>query len=224
MGILIAIDGVDASGKETQSKMLYEKIKKTGKKVRCISFPMYENQSSYLVREYLGGAYGTDPSDVNAYAASMLFAADRFATFKTDWGKSYFSDEIIIADRYVTSNLIHQAGKISDQDEKKSFIEWAEDFEYEKLGLPKPNVTLFLDMPTEYAQQLMSGRSNKIDGGDTLDIHEGNKNYLEKSYKNASDICDMLGWKKILCVNDGKILSPETIAEAVFEAVKNVIL
>ena len=115
MGMLIAIDGVDASGKETQSKLLYEKLLSDGKRVRRISFPMYESNSSYFVKEYLSGSYGKNPSDVNAYAASMLFAADRFATFRTDWGKNYLNGDIIIADRYVTSNLIHQAGKIADE-------------------------------------------------------------------------------------------------------------
>ena len=224
MGILIAIDGVDASGKETQSKMLFDRLTKSGKSVRSVSFPMYESESSYFVKEYLAGSYGKNPSDVNAYAASMLFAADRFATYRTDWGKNYENGDIIIADRYVTSNLIHQAGKISDKSEKKAFIEWEEDFEYNKLSLPRPDITIFLDMPTEYALKLMSGRSNKIDGSSKKDIHESNREYLEKSYKNASDISDMLSWKRICCVDSGRILSPEEIHSRVFEAVSSLLL
>ena len=219
MGMLIAIDGVDASGKETQSKLLYEKLLSDGKRVRRISFPMYESNSSYFVKEYLSGSYGKNPSDVNAYAASMLFAADRFATFRTDWGKNYLSGDIIIADRYVTSNLIHQAGKIADEKEKKAFIEWEEDFEYNKLGLPRPDITVFLDMPTEYAEKLMSGRSNKITGGEKKDIHESNTEYLKASYKNATDISDMLSWERISCVENGRILTPDEISALVYNAV-----
>lgn len=219
MGMLIAIDGVDASGKETQSKLLYEKLLSDGKRVRRISFPMYESNSSYFVKEYLSGSYGKNPSDVNAYAASMLFAADRFATFRTDWGKNYLNGDIIIADRYVTSNLIHQAGKIADEQEKKAFIEWEEDFEYNKLGLPRPDITVFLDMPTEYAEKLMSGRSNKITGGEKKDIHESNTEYLRASYKNATDISDMLSWERISCVENGRILTPDEISALVYNAV-----
>lgn len=219
MGMLIAIDGVDASGKETQSKLLYEKLLSDGKRVRRISFPMYESNSSYFVKEYLSGSYGKNPSDVNAYAASMLFAADRFATFRTDWGKNYLNGDIIIADRYVTSNLIHQAGKIADEKEKKAFIEWEEDFEYNKLGLPRPDITVFLDMPTEYAEKLMSGRSNKITGGEKKDIHESNTEYLRASYKNATDISDMLSWERISCVENGRILTPDEISALVYNAV-----
>lgn len=219
MGMLIAIDGVDASGKETQSKLLYEKLLSDGKRVRRISFPMYESNSSYFVKEYLSGSYGKNPSDVNAYAASMLFAADRFATFRTDWGKNYLNGDIIIADRYVTSNLIHQAGKIADKKEKKAFIEWEEDFEYNKLGLPRPDITVFLDMPTEYAEKLMSGRSNKITGGEKKDIHESNTEYLKASYKNATDISDMLSWERISCVENGRILTPDEISALVYNAV-----
>ncbi len=219
MGMLIAIDGVDASGKETQSKLLYEKLLSDGKRVRRISFPMYESNSSYFVKEYLSGSYGKNPSDVNAYAASMLFAADRFATFRTDWGKNYLNGDIIIADRYVTSNLIHQAGKIADEKEKKAFIEWEEDFEYNKLGLPRPDITVFLDMPTEYAEKLMSGRSNKITGGEKKDIHESNTEYLKASYKNATDISDMLSWERISCVENGRILTPDEISALVYNAV-----
>ena len=111
MGILIAIDGVDASGKQTQTEKLFERLKDAGVKVRMISFPAYDKPSSVLVKEYLNGDYGKKAEDVNAYAASVLFAADRFSTFKKDWIEDYNNGVVIIADRYVSSNMIHQAGQ-----------------------------------------------------------------------------------------------------------------
>src|SRR5699024_1343079 len=124
MGILIAIDGVDASGKQTQTQLLIKRLKDEGKDVRGVSFPAYDNQSSTLVKMYLNGDFGKNPEDVNVYATSTLFDADRFATYRTDWGNDYNSGKIIIADRYVSSNLIHQASKIADEKEKEKFLVW----------------------------------------------------------------------------------------------------
>ena len=223
MGILIAIDGVDASGKETQSQLLKERLEKENIPVRLVSFPAYDKPSSVLVKEYLNGDYGTNPEDVNAYAASMLFAADRFSTFRKDWKKDYDAGFVIIADRYVTSNLIHQAGKINDKSDKKRFLDWATDLEYSKLGLPKPDITVFLDMPVKYGKILMEGRKNKINGKDEKDIHEKSLDYLTKSYNNAKEISAICGWDEISCVKGGKILSAEDIHEAVYEKVKSIL-
>lgn len=205
MGILIAIDGVDASGKQTQTELLAKRLLELGKKIRRISFPMYDNPSSTLVKQYLAGEFGKKPEDVNAYAASMLFAADRFSTFRTDWGKDYNEDTIIIADRYVSSNMIHQAGKIEQNEEKEKFLMWLYDLEFEKLLLPKPDITFFLDMPVEYGAELMKSRNNKITGEEKKDIHESDIEYLTKSYDNAMDVAKRFGWEKIFCVKDGKV-------------------
>ena len=145
MGILIAIDGVDASGKQTQTEKLYERLVAAGKRVRKISFPAYDKDSSVLVKQYLAGEYGKKAEDVNAYAASVLFASDRFSTFRMDWKKDFDDGVIIIADRYVSSNMIHQAGKISDTDEKDIFLDWIWDLEFKKFELPIPLVTVFLE-------------------------------------------------------------------------------
>ena len=159
MGILIAIEGTDSSGKQTQSELLYKKLCDEGINARLVSFPAYESDSSALVKMYLAGDFGNNPKDVNAYAASTFYAVDRFATFRKDWGKDYDNGTVIIADRYVPSNLIHQASKIDTVKEKKEFIEWIDELEYKHLGLPRPNVTLFLDMPVDTAQRLMAARS-----------------------------------------------------------------
>lgn len=223
MGKLIAIDGVDASGKETQTELLYQRLVKEGYKVRRVSFPAYDRDSSVLVKEYLSGKYGTKPEDVNAYAASLLFAVDRFSSYRTDWEEDYNNETIILADRYVTSNMIHQAGKLADKNEKPEFINWLYDIEYEKLGIPKPDAVVFLDMPTDFAVQLMANRNNKISGEAEKDIHENNKEYLEKSYMNAVEIAEMSGWNRVRCVENDTILSIEDIHEKVYNSVKEIL-
>lgn len=152
---LIAIDGVDASGKQTHAKLLYAHLQEEGYPVRMLSFPAYDQPSSALVKMYLSGDFGENPEDVNAYAASSFFAADRFATFRTDWKKDYEAGVILIADRYVSSNMIHQAGKIKDDMEKNTFLNWLDDLEHTVYGIPRPAMTVFLDMPTEFGRELM---------------------------------------------------------------------
>lgn len=224
MGILIAIDGVDASGKQTHTKMLFDKLSNDGYNVRKISFPAYESPSSELVKMYLSGAFGEKPEDVNAYAASSLFAADRFASFRTDWKEFYEkSDSVIIADRYTSSNMIHQASKIDDLDEKDKFLDWLFELEYKVYGIPKPDLTFFLDMPVDYAKRLMQDRENKFDNSDVKDIHERNKEYLEKSYNNACYIADKFLWEHILCVQNEEIRSIEEINNEIYNLVKKIL-
>lgn len=222
MGILIAIDGVDASGKQTQTELLYERLKKEGKRVRKISFPAYDKPSSVLVKEYLAGDYGKRAEDVNAYAASALFAADRFSTYRKDWIKDYNDGVIIIADRYVSSNMIHQAGKLSEY-EKDEFLDWVEDLEFEKFALPVPDITVFLDMPTEYGIKLMEKRSNKITGEEQKDIHEADKSYLERSYKNAFYVAKKFGWTTVSCVKNSEIRTVDEINDEIYRIVNKII-
>lgn len=223
MGRLIVIDGVDASGKETQTRLLYEKLKASGRRVRMISFPAYDNPSSTLVRMYLNGDFGKNPEDVNAYAASSFFAADRYATFKQDWGRDYMNDVIILADRYVSSNMIHQASKIKNENEKNEFMDWLNDFEYSRYGLPKPDITLFLDMPVEWGKRLMDNRANKIDGSASKDIHESNSDYLNESYNTALGAAKKYGWKRISCIDEKGIRAVEDINDEIFAAVSELL-
>lgn len=203
MGKLIVIEGVDSSGKQTQTEMLFKRLKDEGLNVKTVSFPDYESDFSLPVRRYLAGDLGDDPKSVNAYAASTFYAIDRYASFKRDWGEFYNSGGIIIADRYVTSNIVHQASKV-DKSEKEDFINWLSDLEYKKMGLPVPDCVIFLDMPPEFARMLMAKRLNKITGEAQKDIHERDKNHLETSYNNAVSIADLLKWEKISCVNGEK--------------------
>ena len=170
MGKLIVIEGLDGSGKSTQTPIIAEELRRQGREVRIVSFPVYESDSSALVRMYLGGEFGNKPGDVNAYAASSFYAVDRFASYAKDWKEFYERpDSIVLATRYTSSNEIHQLAKL-ERDEWDDFISWAEDFEHEKLGIPRPDMVLYLDMKYEIAMELVSGRSEKT--GQKKDIHE----------------------------------------------------
>lgn len=223
MGKLIVIDGVDASGKETQTKLLFEKLVSNGKDVKMVSFPAYNNPSSTLVRMYLNGDFGKNPNDVNAYAASSFFAADRYATYKTDWGHLYERGTVILSDRYVSSNMIHQAGKIEAEAERNEFMAWLDDLEHNRYGLPRPDITFFLDMPVEWGQKLMRERANKIDGTSSKDIHENNLEYLTKSYNTAVAAAEKYGWKRISCVDGNGIRSIEDINNEIFDSVSKIL-
>lgn len=223
MGILIAIDGVDASGKQTQTELLKKRLVEGGKNIKAVSFPAYDNPSSTLVKMYLNGDFGEKPADVNAYATSTFFAADRFATYRTDWGKDYNSGTIILADRYVSSNLIHQASKIDNSAEKDKFLTWLDDLEHNIYGLPRPDVTIFLDMPPEYGVMLMKDRANKANGTDKKDIHESDFSYLETSYNNAVYVAERFNWKRVSCVKDGEIRSVEDIHNDIYSIIKEIL-
>lgn len=212
MGKLIAIDGVDASGKQTHTELLTEHLINSGYKVRHLSFPMYDSETSVLVKMYLSGKLGKTADDVDAYCASTLFAADRFTSFRADWHKDFEDkDTIIVADRYVSSNMIHQASKIQNNSEKEKFLDWLFDFEFNLYKLPQPDITIFLDMPPEYGRKLMEGRDNKFSGNAELDIHESDFSYLTKSYENAKYVSQKFCWKHVLCVKHGKIRTIEDI-------------
>lgn len=207
-GKLIVIEGLDGSGKATQAKLLALALEENGERVKKITFPDYESESSALVRMYLHGEFGSRPGDVNAYAASAFYAVDRYASFKKDWGEVYQSGGLIIADRYATSNGIHQCSKL-DESEWDEYLKWLDDFEYKKLGIPAPDVVIYLKADTDISQKLMSGRY----GGDESkkDIHEGDIEYLRRSQKAAAYCAQKLGWKTVECVQDGKMRTIEDI-------------
>lgn len=220
---LIVLEGVDASGKATQTKLLYERLILEGKKVEKITFPVYESKSSEPVKMYLSGELGNDANKINPYAASALFAVDRFCSYKTTWGKFLEDGGIVIADRYVTSNFIHQASKIESLDEKEAFLTYQSDFEYEKLGLPKPDMVLFLDVPPEVSLALIKERENKFTHSDEHDIHESDPTYLTKSYDNAKYVADKFNFETIKCTRCKKLKSIEAIHEMIYEKVKAII-
>ena len=215
MGKLIVIEGTDSSGKQTQAELLYEKYKKMGKKVMKVTFPNYESPSSAPVKMYLNGEFGENVGEVNTYAVSTMFAVDRYASFKTIWEKFYNDGGIIISDRYTTSNMVHQASKMDDKVEKDGYLEWLAELEYERMGIPKPDMVVFLNMPTEMAYKLMEKRKNKITGEDKKDIHENDREYMQKSHDNACYIANKYSWKEIMCVKGGELKTIDEIGNEV---------
>ena len=220
MGRFIVIDGIHGSGKGTQAKILFDTLEKQGKKVKKISFPVYDSDSSALVRMYLAGQFGSKPGDVNAYAASSFYAVDRFASFKADWEKLYNDDYVIIADRYTTSNGVHQCSKL-DESLWEEFMDWLYDFEYNKMGIPAPDCVIYLDMSPAVSQKLLSGRY----AGDESkkDIHEKDTDYLARSRQAARFCAAHDKWTVIRCDNGEKPYTIEEIAQQVLDTASTVI-
>lgn len=217
-GTLYVIEGVDGSGKATQTELLYQALLAQGKNVRKVSFPDYDSPSSSLIKMYLNGEFGTDPQSVNAFATSVFFAVDRFASFRKDWQQFYEDGGIIIADRYVTSNLVHQAGKIADADEKERYIAWLSDLEYNIFGLPKPDCVIFLDMPPAYSLCLRQQRG-ALKQGLSADIHEADQQYLQQAYDNAIGIAKQQNWHNISCVADDEIRAIDDIHQEILQTI-----
>lgn len=223
MGKLIIIEAGDGSGKATQTKRLFERLQKESYNVRKISFPNYESPSSALIKMYLSGEFGEKADDVNPYVASTFYAVDRFASFKKDWETYYNEDGIILADRYTTSNMVHQASKIVDQDERDRYLDWLNDFEFRLFQLPEPDMVIFLDMPPEYSRKLIADRNNKFTGEAEKDIHEKDAEHLNEAYKNAKSIADKYGWVQIPCTQDGRVKTIEEIHKMIYSKVKEIL-
>lgn len=217
-GKLIVIEGLDGSGKSTQEELLKKKLADIGLNVNFIKLPNYDDPACELVKMYLAGRFGNKPEDVNAYAASAFFAVDRYVSFNCYWKEKYLNGEIFLADRYTTSNAYHQLTK-TDRADWDSYLDWLEDFEYNKMGIPKPDSVIYLDMPIEVSQKLMT---NRYKGDESKkDIHEKDVEYLNNCREAADYACRKLGWTRISCSKDGEPLPVEVISEAVFKAVSD---
>ena len=223
MGKLIVIEGTDSSGKETQTKKLFERLLNEKYNVKKISFPNYDSPACEPVKMYLEGKFGEDAMKVNPYPVSMMYAIDRYASYKMDWEKFYQEDGIIVTDRYVTSNMVHQASKIIDETEKNVYLNWLDELEYDKMDIPRPDLVIFLNMPTEMALKLMEERNNKITGEQRKDIHERDAAYLEKSHANACNIAKKYDWKEIKCTDGDRLKTIDEIGEEVYKLVRNII-
>ncbi len=217
MGKMIVIEGLDGSGKSTQANLLKEYLNSKGIETYTLDLPYYNDPSSTLVKMYLGGELGDKPSDVNAYAASTFYAVDRYASFKKHWEKEYNSDKITVANRYTTSNASHQMTKLSE-DEWDSYLEWLFDFEYNKIGVPEPDLVVYLEMPVEISQKLLlkryQGDENK------KDVHERDVEYLASCHKAAAYAAEKLGWEIIHCGKDGEPLPLDEISQTVIDTVE----
>ena len=216
MGKLIVIEGTDGSGKSTQFRLLTQRLEREKHSFQKLVFPQYAEPSSALIRMYLGGEFGSNPADVNAYAASTFYAVDRYASYKKVWGQWYENGGLVLSDRYTTSNAVHQASK-EPVERQGEFLGWLYEFEYDRLGLPRPDLTIYLDVPTEYTEQLM--RSREAATGTQADIHEQDMEYLATCRRTGRAAAEFYGWTVIQCVKDGVMRSIEDIHEEILRHV-----
>ena len=221
MGKLFVIDGTDGSGKQTQLKRLMERLDENNIEYRVMSFPNYESPSSSLVKMYLSGEFGQDPKMVSPYIASTFYAADRYATYTKDFKEYYENGGIIIADRYTTANIVHQAGKILDEEERNKFLDWLCDFEYKLYGLPKPTEVFFLNMPPEKSLELIKDRENKFSHTQVKDIHERSPEHLIESYNAACSVVSKYNWFEVKCLKDGNLRTIEDIHNEIYSEIEN---
>lgn len=196
MGKLIIFEGLDGSGKGTQTQLTAEALKAEGQDLRQITFPNYQSPSSSLVKMYLGGEFGQRPDDVNAYAASSFYAVDRYASYKTDWGSFYREGGLVLSDRYTTSNAVHQCSKLPPM-HWDGFLNWLFDFEYKKIGIPAPDCVVYLAVDPEVSQKLMTERYHGDES--KKDIQEKDREYMARSRAAAEYCARTLGWQRIEC-------------------------
>ena len=216
MGKLIVIEGTDGSGKSTQFRLLTGRLEAEQVKFQKLVFPQYSEPSSALIRMYLGGEFGKSPSAVNAYAASAFYSVDRYASYKKVWGQWYENGGLVVSDRYTTSNAVHQASK-EPEDKREDFLNWLYDFEYDKLGLPRPDLVIYLDVPTDFTEKKL--RHRETETHTQADIHEQDTQYLATCRRMGRAAAEHYGWTVIRCVRDGAMRSMEDIHEEIYRHV-----
>lgn len=220
-GVLIDIEGLDSCGKETQTKLLAEYLRSKGIATTTVSFPDYEDPSCFFVKEYLGKSYGDNPSLVNPYTASTFYALNRYHTYIKKWKESYDRGDVIIADRYVNSNLIHQLSKCEDDSQRNAFVTWLYDLEFNRNEIPRPSVTIFLDMNPDISDKLCRERAERT--GTPLDLHESNRKYLRECYAEAKKLSSKLGWEEVTCYDKDGYLPIDTIHQNIIRIVEKYI-
>ena len=220
MGKLIVIEGTDGSGKSTQFRLLTQRLENENIAFQKLVFPQYSEPSSALIRMYLGGEFGSKPTDVNAYAASTFYAVDRYASYKKVWGNWYEQGGLVVSDRYTTSNAVHQASK-EPADRQPAFLKWLYELEYDRLGLPKPDLVIYLDVPTDFTEKMMRGREAATNTH--ADIHEQDMEYLATCRRTGRAAAEYYGWTVIQCVRDGRMRSIEDIHEEIYRHVAAIV-
>ena len=220
MGKLFVIDGTDGSGKQTQFDLLKKRLDEEKIDYRTVSFPNYESPSSSLVKMYLSGEFGENAKDVSPYIASTFYAADRYATFQKEYKEYYKNGGIILADRYTTANMVHQAGKIDDEKEREKFLNWLFDLEFNLYGQTEQNKVFFLNMPPEKVKELIKNRENKFTHNNKKDIHERDEKHLQDAYNAACSLVEKYNWNEIKCVRKNEIRTREDIHNEIFNIVQ----
>lgn len=213
----IAIDGLDGSGKQTQSVLLCDYLNACGIENRYLSFPTYDAQNSALVSRYLRGDFGSDPKAVNPYAASSFFAMDRVSSYLLDWKKDYEAGKLLVANRYTSANAVHQLSKLPKA-EWDGFLKWLFEYEFGLLGLPEPTSVIYLSLEPEVSISLVEKRC--AESGVLKDIHEGSREHLERSYEAARFAAGRLGWVTVECAVGGKLRSIEDIQREIIGIVR----
>ncbi len=211
MGKIFVIDGTDGSGKQTQFDLLKKHLDEDGIDYRTVSFPNYDSPSSSLVKMYLSGEFGENAKEISPYIASTFYAVDRYATYTKDFKEYFENGGIILADRYTTANMVHQAGKISDRKEREKFLNWLFDLEFNIYGLPLPTKVFFLNMPPDKVKELIKNRENKFTHDSKKDIHERDQKHIEESYNAACSLVDIYKWNEIKCVKENVLRTREDI-------------
>ncbi len=220
-GKIIVFEGTDGSGKSTQFGLLCDEMERMGRSFRRLVFPRYDEPSSALLRMYLNGDFGSAPGDVNAYAASTFYAVDRYASFRQDWGEAWRNGELILTDRYTTSNAVHQGAKLAPG-ERAGFFDWLDDFEYGKLGLPRPDAVLYMDMPISLAEENL--RRREQENNETGDIHETDTGYLALCRESADQAAVHYGWRRVPCAGtDGKLRTVGEIHSEIMNILEEVL-
>lgn len=218
-GKLIIIEAGDGCGKATQAQALFTRLQNEDRPVHKVEFPDYASDSSALIKMYLRGDFGNSADAVNAYAASAFYAVDRYASYQTKWKRWYERGDIIIADRYTTSNMVHQAVKITDPAERDAYLAWLWDLEFVKMGLPVPDAVVFLEMPPEYSTRLIDNRAKQTQA--SKDIHEQDGDYLKRCHAAYCALANKYSWHTISCIENDSLKSVEAIHAEIYQVVKN---
>ena len=219
-GKLIVFEGTDGAGKTTQTRLMAQRLTREGAAFRVIDFPRYGNPFAEPAKLYLNGALGSRPGNVSACGASVLFAVDRYASYREEWGVDYEAGKLILANRYTTSNAVHQASKLPEG-ERESFLTWLFDLEYRRLELPEPDLVFYLDLPIELTEQMM--RRREAETGAHADIHEQDEAYLRRCRESAGEIARRLGWRRIDCSREGAVRTQEDIHSEAWELVRTLL-
>ncbi len=214
----IAFEGCDGTGKSTQADLLTQRLISAGCRVKMLKFPAYESPSSGPARMYLGGELAKDPNAISPYAASLLYAVDRFCSFNADWKKDYEDGVLLVSDRYTTSNMIFQGAKLRNP-ERAAYLNWLKDVEYKKLGLPVPDLVLYLDLPVSVSEKLVRLRSDRT--GQSEDIHEVDLDYQHAVHDAGLEIAQNEGWTVINCAKNGALIPPDELSALIWSKINN---
>ena len=220
MGKLIVLEGIDGSGKSAQYRRLTARFEREGLDYHSIVFPRYDQESSALIRMYLNGDFGSRPDDVNAYASSIFYAVDRYASYMTDWKAYYQSGGVVLSDRYTTSNAVHQGAKLPPEEQPR-FFDWLYDLEYVKLGLPRPDLVIFLDVDLATSEARMHRRQLKT--GKSGDIHERDTEYLQLCLDTGHRAAAHYGWRVVDFMKDGKEREVDEKHEELYQIVRELL-